>query len=136
MLYSLLNSTQKQLHGHKSNKMRESTLPKIGNFEEKIDLSRIYLVVSVLPSDLIVSKVRQNCFLSLQCSFLLLWPNNHFCPTIQGSQHVVEGVIDLLFDFPWHFLLVFQFDKKVHFFLALVSLIHCLIQCVKCGKRA
>ena len=43
MLYSVLNSKQKQLHGHKSNKMRESTLSWIGNFEEKIDLSHIYL---------------------------------------------------------------------------------------------
>ena len=45
MLYSVLNSKQKQLHGHKSNKMRESTLSWIGNFEEKIDLSHIYLAV-------------------------------------------------------------------------------------------
>ncbi len=45
MLYSVLNSKQKQLHGHKSNKMRESTLSWIGNFEEKMDLSRIYLAV-------------------------------------------------------------------------------------------
>ena len=47
MLYSVLNSKQKQLHGHKSNKMRESTLSWIGNFEEKIDLSHIYLAVPV-----------------------------------------------------------------------------------------
>ena len=45
MLYSVLNSKQKQLHGHKSNKMRESTLSWIGNFEEKMDLSHIYLAV-------------------------------------------------------------------------------------------
>ena len=45
MLYSVLNSKQKQLHGHKSNKMRESTLSWIGNFEEKMDLSYIYLAV-------------------------------------------------------------------------------------------
>ena len=45
MLYSVLNSKQKQLYGHKSNKMRESTLLWIGNFEEKIDLSHIYLAV-------------------------------------------------------------------------------------------
>ena len=44
MLYSVLNSKQKQLHGHKSNKMRE-TLSWIGNFEEKMDLSHIYLAV-------------------------------------------------------------------------------------------
>ena len=43
MLYSVLNS--KQTHGHKSNKMRESTLSWIGNFEEKMDLSHIYLAV-------------------------------------------------------------------------------------------
>ena len=45
MLYSVLNSKQKQLHGHKSNKMRESTLSWIGNFEEKVDLSYFYLAV-------------------------------------------------------------------------------------------
>ena len=45
MLYSVLNSKQKQFTGHISNKMRESTLSWIGNFEEKIDLSRIYLAV-------------------------------------------------------------------------------------------
>ena len=45
MLYSVLNSEQKQPYGHKSNKMRESTLSWIGNFEEKMDLSHIYLVV-------------------------------------------------------------------------------------------
>ena len=48
MLYSVLNSKQKQLHGHKSNKMRESTLSWIGNFEEKMDLSHIYLAVHKL----------------------------------------------------------------------------------------
>ena len=48
MLYSVLNSKQKQLTGHKSNKMRESTLSLIGNFEEKIDLSHIYLAVQVI----------------------------------------------------------------------------------------
>ena len=48
MLYSVLNSKQKQLHGHKSNKMCESTLSWIGNFEEKIDLSHIYLAVLVM----------------------------------------------------------------------------------------
>ena len=47
MLYSVLNSKQKQLHGHKSNKMRESTLSWIGNFEEKMDLSHIYLAVTI-----------------------------------------------------------------------------------------
>ena len=47
MLYSVLNSKQKQLHGHKSNKMSESTLSWIGNFEEKMDLSHIYLAVAV-----------------------------------------------------------------------------------------
>ena len=45
MLYSVLNSKQKQLHGHKSNKMCESTLSWIGNFEEKMDLSHIHLAV-------------------------------------------------------------------------------------------
>ena len=45
VLYSVLSSKQKQLHGHKSNKMRESTLSWIGNFEEKMDLSHIYLAV-------------------------------------------------------------------------------------------
>ena len=42
MLYSVLNSKQKQLHGHKSNKMHESTLSMIGNFEEK-NRSVLYL---------------------------------------------------------------------------------------------
>ena len=51
----------------------------------------------------------------------LPWPNNHFCPTFQGSQHVVEWVVDLLFDemswtFPWHFLLVSNLFKKIIFF--------------------
>ena len=46
MLYSVLNSKQKQLHGHKSNKMRELTLSWIGNFEEKMDLSHIHLAVN------------------------------------------------------------------------------------------
>ena len=45
MLYSVLNSKQKQIHGHKSTKMRESTLSWIGNFEEKMYLSHIYLAV-------------------------------------------------------------------------------------------
>ena len=45
MLYSVLNSKQKQLHGHKANKMGESTLSWIGKFEEKIYLSHIYLAV-------------------------------------------------------------------------------------------
>ena len=48
MLYSVLNSKQKQLTGHKSNKMCESTLSGIGNFEEKIDLSHIYFTVIVV----------------------------------------------------------------------------------------
>ena len=48
MLYSILNSKQKQLHGHKSNKMCESTLLWIGNFEEKIDLSHFYLAVLMI----------------------------------------------------------------------------------------
>ena len=47
MVYSVLNLKQKQLHGHKSNKMRKSTLFWIGNFEEKMDLSHIYLAVIV-----------------------------------------------------------------------------------------
>ena len=51
MLYSVLNSKQKQLHGHKSNKMRESTLLWIGSFEEKIDLSHIYLAVKFIYSE-------------------------------------------------------------------------------------
>ena len=41
----VLNSKQKQFHGHKSNKMRESTLSWIEKFEEKIDLSHIFLAV-------------------------------------------------------------------------------------------
>ena len=45
MLYSVLNSKQKQLHGQESNKMRESILSWIGNFEEKMDLSHIHLAV-------------------------------------------------------------------------------------------
>ena len=53
MLYSVLNSKQKQLHGHKSNKMRESTLSWTGNFEEKMDLSHIYLAV---PTYVILKK--------------------------------------------------------------------------------
>ena len=43
MPYSVLNSKQKQFHGHKSYKTRESTLSWIGNFEENIDLSHIQL---------------------------------------------------------------------------------------------
>ena len=43
----VLNSKQKQFHGHKSNKMRESTLSWIGNFEEKIDPFHIYLAVCI-----------------------------------------------------------------------------------------
>ena len=46
VLYSVLNSKQKQLHGHTSNKMHEPTLSWIGNFEEKMDLSHIYLAVT------------------------------------------------------------------------------------------
>ena len=53
MLYSVLNSKQKQLHGHKSNKMRESTLSWIGNFEEKMDLSHIYLAVLKISTSIL-----------------------------------------------------------------------------------
>ena len=38
-------SKQKQFHGHKSYKTRESTLSCIGNFEENMDLSRTDLAV-------------------------------------------------------------------------------------------
>ena len=48
MVYSVLNSKQKQRHDCKSNKMRESTLLWIGNFEEKIDLSHFYLAVLMI----------------------------------------------------------------------------------------
>ena len=41
VLFTVLNSKQKQLHGHKSNKMRKPTLFWIGNFEKKINLSHI-----------------------------------------------------------------------------------------------
>ena len=59
MLYSVLNSKQKQLHGHESNKMRESTLSWIGNFEEKMDLSHIYLAVSekIFPLEQILKEI-------------------------------------------------------------------------------
>ena len=42
-------SKQKQFHGLKSYKTRESTLSWIGNFEENIDLSRIHLAVPYCP---------------------------------------------------------------------------------------
>ena len=47
MPYSVLNSKQKQFHGHKSYKTRESTLSWIGNFEENINLSRIHSAVLI-----------------------------------------------------------------------------------------
>ena len=49
MVYSVLNSKQKQRHDCKSNKMRESTVLWIGNFEENIYLSCVHLAVLPQP---------------------------------------------------------------------------------------
>ena len=45
VVFLLIYILAKQFHGHKSYKTRESTLLYIGNFEENIDLSHIYLAV-------------------------------------------------------------------------------------------
>ena len=45
VVFVLICILAKQFHGRKSYKTRESTLLYIGNFEENIDLSHIYLAV-------------------------------------------------------------------------------------------
>ena len=75
MLYSVLNSKQEQLHGHKSNKMRESTLSWFGNFKEKINLSHIYIAVHKEPNK-ILSYMQDSQILiwmvNIGCAFLIL----------------------------------------------------------------
>ena len=48
LFFVLICTLAEQFHVHKSYKMRESTLSCIGNFEENIDLSHIYLAVPFL----------------------------------------------------------------------------------------
>ena len=45
IVFVLICTLAEQFHVHKSYKMHESTLFCIGNFEENIDLSHIYLAV-------------------------------------------------------------------------------------------
>ena len=46
ILNGLYKSKQKQFYGHRSNKTRKSTLLRIGNFKENIELSHIYLALT------------------------------------------------------------------------------------------
>ena len=48
IVFVLICALAEQFHVHRSYKTRESTMSCIGNFEENIDLSHIYLAVLIL----------------------------------------------------------------------------------------
>ncbi len=67
----LICTLAKQFHGRKSNKTRESTLLCLGNFEEIMDLSHIYLAVLALHNKKLTQKVGCCVEPSLCCVYTL-----------------------------------------------------------------
>ena len=99
-LKNLQKSKQKQFHVqcsiHKSYKMRKWTTSCIGNFEENMDLSRIYLAVVtfILMNSPFFSQYKHEC---ICCNNLLCWKVSQECHTrcnLRGFSHhfILSGI--------------------------------------------